>query len=210
MKRFIVALAVAYALVAVFAGCDNAALDDTPVVIKLASGLESSAPDLSLRAVSPGDPLETISSYRVVFKKVEIGNSETEKFTLWESEAGEEKDVALPVSFDNVLPVIPGTYNYVRLTIGEVLSADGSLTDPDTSVVYTGTGSCILDGTVYVWGTDIPNVDGELTIQEPVRINGDTTLNIRFAVAGTISYQGGPETGADFNVTKPVMHLIAE
>lgn len=208
MKRSIVTFAAVMALVVILAGCDTATeTGKNPVVIGLTSGLESA----DARVVSSGQSLDSISAYRVVFKKIEIGNSESDKCTLWENTEGETKDVSHPVIFDNVQPINPGTYNYVRLTIGETLSVDGSLTDPaDTTLVYTGTGTCILTSSVYLWGTNIENAAGEVTIQAPIVIEKGTALSILFDIAGTVAYAGGPASGATFSVTKPVLILVAE
>ena len=210
MRKSIVAVVVAIFTLAFLTGCDSGELDVAPVVIKLFSGLDAGAVLSSSRSISAGQSLDSISSYRVVFKKVELGNSETDRFTLWESVAGEEKDIAQPVTFDSVQPVVPGTYNYIRLTIGDTLEAGGSVTDPDDGTVYNGTGTCVLDGTVFLWGTDIPTVAGEWTIRSPVTIDADTSLFIQFDIDGTVAYSGGPADDATFSVTKPVLNLLAQ
>lgn len=210
MKRSSTALIAVFFAAFLAAGLAGCAVEKGPVTVALKSGIKESASPSSLRAIVPGQNLDAITSYRVLFKKVEIGNSGTDKFTLWESADGEIKDVAHPVTFDNVQPVMGGTYNYVRVTIGDTLNVDGSVTDADTGTLVTGSGSCVLNGTVYLWGTDIENEAGELTIQAPVTIASGSAIDIQFAVAGTVKYGSGSAAEAVLAVSKPVMHLIAE
>ena len=80
MNKTVIILSVIFTVGILFSGCDSDAapgtLTDVTIMARTA--------DSGSRAVNPGDPVEIIDSYSVVFTKVEIGNSEEEKFTLWE------------------------------------------------------------------------------------------------------------------------------
>jgi len=189
---------------AVLGGCGF--LGGNQVAVEIGAGTEASGS----KALAGGEIADPITAYRVVFKKIEIGNSEADKFTLWESEAGELKDVVSAVSFDNANPVQPGVYNYVRLTIGTTLSVDGSVTDGSDGTVYTGTGACVLANDTYLWGTNIENFTGELTLGSPVTIAEGSSLYFHFQIGGTVHYESGPADAAVLSVTKPVLNLITE
>lgn len=191
----------AIALIASLASCNLAAPADQPVTITIKAGI----PQAAGRAVTPGTAVTTIGSYRVVFHKIEIGNSETDKFTLWESAAGEIKDVTQAVSFSGVQPVKAGTYQFVRLTIGTTLAVDGSINDSGT--IYTGSGTATLGETTYLWGTATAG-NGKLTA--PVEIRQGSVLGFNFLVAGTVSYSGGPANAAILGVTKPELTVTVE
>ena len=168
-------------------------------------GVDAKLVDLS-RAVSSGTVVDTISAYRVSFSKVEIGNSEEDKFTLWENSGDSEiKDVTGAVDFGEPAQLLTGTYNYVRLTIGQILNIDGSIDDGGT--VYTGSGSCVLDETRFLWGTDIENAAGEITLQGAIEITGDCGWSFLFNIDGTVTYLSGPEDAAILSVIKPVLDL---
>jgi hypothetical protein len=157
------------------------------------------------RAISPGDAVTTIDSYRVVFKKIEIGNSEADKYTLWENEAGEEKDIARAIAFAGVQPVAAGTYGFVRLTIGPVLTVAGSILDAGTA--YSGTGSQTLDQTVYVWGS---GPSGAAVLAAPITIIDGCSISFDFDIAGTVRYLGGNADAASIGVSKPNLAVRVE
>ena len=167
-------------------------------------GINAEITDESNRAVTGGTELDIITSYKVVFSSVEIGNSEEDKFTLWEN-SGEEMDITGAVNFGESVTLLTGTYNYIRLTIGQIINVDGSI--DDEGIIYTGTGSCELDETSYVWGSDISNALGEITLLGAIEISGDCTLSFQFDIDGTVSYEGGPAEAARLSVIKPVLEL---
>jgi hypothetical protein len=171
------------------------------VILSAALAGGTPAPAAS-RAVTPGDAVTTVDAYRVVFTKVEIGNSEEDKFTLWESADGETMDVAAALQFSGVQPVPAGTYAFVRLTIGPVLSVDGSIDDAGT--LYAGTGSVTLDKVVYVWGNGLT---GASALASPVVITDGCEIAFSFDVADTVTYQGGPADAALLSVVKPVLDV---
>jgi hypothetical protein len=191
----------AVALLVGLSSCNLANPEGQPVTIAIKAGIPQSAG----RAVSPGTAITTIDAYKVVFHKIEIGNSETDKFTLWESAAGETKDITSAVSFSGVKPVKAGSYQFVRLTVGTTLAVDGSITDAGT--VYTGSGTATLSETTYLWGTAAAG-NGKLTA--PVTIRDGSVLDFNFLVAGTVTYGGGPADAAVLGVSKPELTVIVE
>jgi hypothetical protein len=59
----------------------------------------------------------TVNNYLVTFYKVEIGNSEDDRFTVWEDSSGKEVDLASlePVSFEDTYKV--GCWNLLLLPL---------------------------------------------------------------------------------------------
>ena len=201
MKKILAVLIILAAAVFAFTGCSQGG-EDVSVAI------QAKTADSISRAVNAGDEVTTVDSYLVTFKKVEIGNSEDEKYTLWESAEGEEMDIVGGADFTDTLPVAAGTYNYLRFEVETVLDIAGSIDDNGT--IYTGTGSCTLDGSTYLFGTDIENLSGELTVTEPITITDGTVLVFNFDVDGTVLYQSGPADAAVLTVEKPVITLGVE
>ena len=204
--------AISTALLLSLAGCaqpTNPAMA-TLVVKTGLSGIAVKGLD-GARAVNAGDPVSTLSSYRVVFTKIEIGNSESDKYTLWESAAGVTKDIVGSVSFDNVRPIPEGTYQFLRLTVGDTLTVDGSIVDSaDPLVSYSGTGTATLGQTVFLWGTSLLNDAGKITLSSPVTVKDMGILSFTFDVAGTVTYQGGPASGATLGVAKPTLAVSVQ
>ncbi|HOV15153.1 MAG TPA: hypothetical protein PK771_12765 [Spirochaetota bacterium] len=189
-------------------GCNQPVNDETKNV---KVGVKASISDTrSLSAnlnylVASGDKITTISSYKVIFKKVEIGNSENDKFTLWEDENGNEKDIVKSLTFDGTKELKTGTYKYVRLTIGEVLKVSGSIKDNTTD--YYGNGTATLSEKVFLWGTDISNMTGEKILTNEIKISEDCDLTFDFNVAETVTYLGGTADNTILSVKKPVINV---
>jgi hypothetical protein len=203
MKTFLTIAAVTAAVAT--AGCDMlGSAGQAAVRVSARIG------DIASRAVASGDTLTTVDGYTVVFKKVEIGNSEADKFTLWESSSpdGQAMDIVSEVSFEGVSTIREGTYNYVRFTIGKTLTVEGSIVDGATT--YSGVGSETLAEEAYLFGVDLPNGLGEATVTQAIEIVDGAELAIVFDVAGTVSYVGGPADAAVLSVEKPVVTVIVE
>jgi hypothetical protein len=173
--------------------------------VQVVPGIKASISGASARAIASGDAVTAIDSYRVVFKKIEIGNSEADKYTLWENAAGEEKDIAQATVFAGVQPVAVGTYGFVRLTIGPVLTVAGSIVDAGTT--YSGTGNQTLEQTVYVWGSES---DGGAVLAAPVTIVEGCSISFDFDIAGTVRYMGGSADAALIGVSKPNLAVTVE
>lgn len=202
MKKILFVLMTAAVLLIALAGCDPIGTEEVSV------SLQAKTVDSGSKDVNTGDEVTTIDSYNVIFKKVEIGNSEDEKYTLWEDSEGEEMDIAASVNFTDTLSIAAGTYNYLRFEIDSTLAIDGSIDDEGT--VYTGSGSCVLGDTTYLFGTDIENFEGSVTITEPIVVAEGTTLVFNFDVAETVFYLSGPSDDAVLDVEKPVISLVVE
>ena len=178
MRRIVISLMILAVVAAAMMGCDpNAGL--------VSVGIQAKTIDSGSRAVTAGDEVTTIDAYKVTFTKVEIGNSEDDKYTLWENAEGEEMDIATAVDFTDTLLVAAGTYNYLRFTIDNTLNIDGSIDDAGT--IYEGTGSCVLDDTMYLFGTDIENFSGDVTVTEPITIAEGVTLVFSFDTENTVN-----------------------
>ena len=160
------------------------------------------------RLITPNTAVTTISSYRVVFKKIEVGNSEQEKYTLWEDSVGQLKDIANPVNFDGVATIPSGSYNFVRLTVGDTLNVDGSIDDSGSLV--TGSGTTVLNSTIYLWGSGVINAQGESTLTSPVVVRDGGTLAFNFNTTGTVTYLSGAANAAVLGVVKPVLTLTTK
>jgi hypothetical protein len=197
MKSKITAIAALALLAAAFCSCDLASKEN--VSVGMSAGIAQA------RAVNPGDPVTTISAYNVIFKKVEIGNSEEDKYTLWESADGENKNVAAAVSFEGVRAVPAGGYKFIRLTIDPTLSVEGSIDDNGT--IYSGSGIVTLEKSAYVWGSVL---EGASQLSREIVIGEGSELAFSFDVAGTIAYQGGPASGATLSVAKPALSVIVQ
>lgn len=191
------AIAALTLVAAIFFSCDLS--ERGTVSVGVSAGIARS------RAVNPGDPVTTISSYRVVFKKIEIGNSEADKHTVWESEAGESKDIVATSAFSGVAPVPAGSYQFIRLTVAPVLAVDGSIDDGDA--VYSGSGSVTLDETEYVWGSGL---EGASALSQEIVIAEGSHLSFLFNVDGTVTYLGGPATGATLGLSKPALSVTVQ
>ena len=155
--------------------------------------------------IASGDKVTTISSYKVIFKKVEIGNSETDKFTLWEDNSGDEKDIVNTISFTGTKEIKVGTYKYVRLTIGNIIKVTGAIKDNTTD--YKGSGTGTLSETVYLWGTDILNLSGEKILTNEINISADCDIEFDFNIVNTVTYLDGTSDKAILGVQKPVMKI---
>jgi len=202
-KTFLIATAVAAGLS--MAGC-NLAGTPQPVTATISARLVTDAS----RAVAAGDTVTTIDSYKVMFKKIEIGNSEDDKFTLWDSATpdGEEMDIVKGLPFENVQAVTEGTYNFIRFTIGTTLAVAGSIDDAGT--IHSGTGTAALSEDSYLFGVAIPNGLGEATITEAIVIEDGVSLAMVFDVDGTVTYLGGTADDAVLAVDKPVVTVVSE
>jgi hypothetical protein len=187
------------ALVFIAASFISCSLPGKEITVGVSAGIAQS------RAITPGDPVTAISSYRVIFKKIEIGNSEQDKHTLWQSDVGVIKDIVSDASFDGVLPVPAGSYKFVRLTIEPLLAVDGSIDDNGT--VYTGNGTITLDQTAYVWGSVLA---GASALSQDISVSEGSQLAFSFDVAGTIAYLSGPASGASLAVAKPTLGVTVK
>jgi hypothetical protein len=204
MKRIACSLA---AIVGIAAGAALLGSCQMSEPAAVAVSIKAGATGPSSKALVGGETVSAVTAYRVVFRKVEIGNSESEKYTLWEDEAGKPENIVSSVSLADVRSIPPGTYKFVRLTVGDTLSVDGQVSDG--GVIYKGTGTCILGSTTHLWGTEVATADGASTLSSPITIAAGSTISFAFAIDGTITYQGGSADNAVLSVTKPVLSLTA-
>lgn len=77
----------------------------------------SSSAGLTVQTIDLGDVV--VISYQVIFHHIEVGNSDVDKFTLWENDAGVTQDLVNEVAFENMLSAMSGAYQFIRLTGSE-------------------------------------------------------------------------------------------
>lgn len=185
-NRFIslLVLALAAFLLASLASCSNSAVTLTSAADATSA---PSAPALNGLPVFQ-DTAATFTGYKVTFKKVEIGNSESDKFTLWENSAGEQKDIISAVTFTGVNKMIEGKYKFLRLTIDPALILSG------TVVLSNGTASSVLTRTntlstnVFLWGVSgTPGASGNFLLTDTIRIYDGAKLSLTFKIKNTLT-----------------------
>ena len=135
----------------------------------------------------------TITNYLVKFVKIEIGNSESDKFTLWSSSSstGDQKDIFNQVTFSGIQKVKEGNYKYVRLTIDPTLSVSGYIDDNGTNIYGTAT---LTVSSTHVWGISGTGADNLLTSEITIQDGGQISLD--FNVMNTLVYSNGLELTA--------------
>ncbi|OHD65577.1 MAG: hypothetical protein A2096_05600 [Spirochaetes bacterium GWF1_41_5] len=69
-----------------------------------------------------------IKSYKVIFKRIEIGNSDRDTATLWKNSRGKEKDLVSEVTFTDVENIPAGEYQYLKLTIDKTITVSCDIT----------------------------------------------------------------------------------
>lgn len=147
----------------------------------------ASAPSLQGMPVYQ-DAAASISNYKVTFKKVEIGNSESDKFTLWESVAGEQKDLVSTVTFSGVNKAVAGNYKFCRLTIEPAIIVSGTVTlaNSNQSTLQTYTNN--LSTNQFLWGVSgTPGASGLYVLTDTVKLYDGAKVSLTFKVKNTIT-----------------------
>jgi len=202
MKKISIILLVLPLIWIVLMGCNNSGFSPATVTV------QARLADSGSRVVSSGDVVTTIDHYNVIFKKIEIGNSEEDKFTLWEKPDGETMDITSTVDFSDTLQVYPGSYKYVRIEVDKVLAVEGSIDDNGT--IIEGQGTCTLTESTHLFGTTVENWAGEVTLMDEILIVDGTNLIFSFDIDGTVFYLSGTAADAVLDVKKPVISLLVE
>lgn len=150
---------------------------DTTLAPSSASGL--------MRSFVSNGPAD-ITAYKVTFYKVEIGNAETNKFTIWSNASGEQKDIAAAtISLSNVISADSGTYKFLRLTIDTNLILSGNVTlSNGTPTNLTATNR--LGTNQFLWGTSETGATGGFLLTSAVTITNGTKLAFTFKVKNTV------------------------
>lgn len=193
MKRCVIFIIGITASLALITGCNL--FNNQPVPVGLKAALTNQAA-LGFRSIDMGNGV-TVDTYSVTFYKIEIGNSEEDKFTLWESTTGETKDlVSGDLTFDSSngvvgLPV-PGEYQYCRLTIGETLSLAGTVDtvgSGSATTVVTGNYAANADGkAVFLFGTADSGATGDFLLTAAVTVQEGSVLTFSININGTVTY----------------------
>lgn len=186
MKKYILSMVLVIIMLSSIIGCNpNVSINFKAEAVNGTAGASKS--------IDMGNGV-IVDEYNVTFYKVEIGNSEEDKFTLWESTDGEEKNLVGSVTFTNVNSVVPGTYQFCRMTIHktiELTGVDGS-TAGTAYVNVTGNFSSDDPKELFLFGTDDApgNPNGEFLLTSAIGISEGTTLTFVVNIAGTVTGDG--------------------
>jgi hypothetical protein len=119
----------------------------------------------------------TVEAYNVTFKKIEIGNSEDDKFTLWEGD--KNADITNQLEFDNVKEIKEGEYEYCRITIGTKISVSGKATS----------GSAVDEGTAQteVAAQHLFSKE-EGSLSEALKVEDGKTFAVQFDITNKVKW----------------------
>lgn len=139
-----------------------------------------------------------VDEYRVKFYKVEIGNSEDDKFTLWEDADGSVKNIAAagPINFRGENEPEFGTYKFCRVTIHNTIELEGFYQpdvedDPvegEASVTVTGNFATDGEKEVFLFGTADQGVAGNFVLTDEIDVEDGSELTFIVNIAGTVDY----------------------
>ncbi len=136
-----------------------------------------------------------VDEYNVIFQKVELGNSESDKFTLWENSTGETKNIAAEngVEFENIKEISEGKYKFCRITINRDIKLKGSYngTAGTADVKVSGNFSTTSDQAVFLFGTESTQATGKYLLTESIEIKDDTEMALLFNIFETVIYSNG-------------------
>ena len=163
-------------------------------------GFTSTATTLA-KAIDMGSNL-IVDNYKVTFYKIEIGNSETDKATIWENTTGVEQDLVSLVTFSDTNPVPIGNYDFCRITIGRIINLAGTDngTSGTASVTVTGSETTLntADKAVFLFGV-AGKATGEFLLDSQINISSGVNLTLTFHIAGTVT------TSPSLALTAPVL-----
>lgn len=144
-----------------------------------------------------------VTNYEVTFYRIEIGNSEEDKFTLWEDSDGVTQDLVAAVTFADVLPATWGTYQFLRLTIDEDIELTGTVSGTGATATLTVTGHSqdAAGHPRFLFGTDEVNETGKFLLASPVEIRSGGSLTMQFNLDDTV------DAGPPLTVSAPVITL---
>jgi hypothetical protein len=150
-----------------------------------------------------------VSEYNVVFYRVEIGNSEADKFALWESEEGVTQNLASTgiKDFSGENEVVFGTYKYCRVTIGTTINLVGAYreTRGEVDVAVSGNRSSEeADRAVYLFGTAETGTTGDYLLTSEIDVQKGTSLVFVVNVKDTVTYNSG------IRLSAPTMTFYSE
>ncbi len=137
-----------------------------------------------------------VSEYNVVFYKVEIGNSEEDKFTLWENDDGVTQNLASTEirDFNSENDVAPGLYKYCRVTIGSTINLVGAYRDVkgEAAVEVSGnSNSSEATKAVYLFGKAETGTTGDFILTSEIDVQNGSALVFVVNVKDTVTYNSG-------------------
>lgn len=152
------------------------------------------------------DAAATFTGYKVTFKKVEIGNSESDKFTVWESLSGEQKDLISAVTFSGVNKLVEGKYKFLRLTIDPSLILSGTVVLSNGTASPEVTRTNTLSTNQFVWGVSgTPGASGAYVLTDTIRIYDGAKISLTFKIKNTLTM-----TNDTVQLTAPQVTVKAE
>lgn len=149
---------------------------------------------VSLKSIDMGNNI-IVDAYNVTFYKIEVGNSEDDKFTLWENSDGVEMNLVDAVAFSDLNTAVAGTYKFCRITIHEELSLEGENNGTSGTATFAVTGNFSSDGTteVFLFGTSdaIGSPSGDFLLTDEIEVSDGSILTFTVNIAGTVTDAGG-------------------
>ncbi len=150
-----------------------------------------------------------VSEYNVIFYKVEVGNSESDKFTLWESEEGVTQNLASTElkDFDSENAVVPGLYKYCRVTIGTTINLVGAYRDNrgEADVQVSGNWASDEEGKEqFLFGTTETGTTGNFILASEIDVRHGSSLTFVVNVKDTVTYSSG------IRLSPPTMTFYSE
>ncbi len=137
-----------------------------------------------------------VDEYNVKFYKIELGNSEEDKVTLWENADGEIMNLVEAIEFTNENSILPQTYEFCRITMDETINLVGTDNgnSGEANVVVSGNfDMTVPEGQeVFLFGTeDAPgDITGDFLLTNAITIEEGTTLSMVVNIADTVSGDG--------------------
>lgn len=209
MNKTILRYFIMLMIISLFIGC-NVAPPKQVAVGFVAKAINGATSALSMRSITMSDTL-TVDQYEVVFYKIEIGNSEDDKFTIWENSAGSTKDLVTAVDFTETQTAEAGSYDFCRITIGTTISLTGT-SESDTgtaTVTVTGTETDLntADQQVFLFGVS-GTATGEFLLNAPITIEEGSVINLTFDLNGTVS-DSLAGAGVNISLSPPALDFYA-
>jgi hypothetical protein len=186
MKKILISISILIMVSVLFISCGPATVD---------INFSAEAVNEATKDIDMGNGV-IVQEYNVTFYKIELGNSENDKFTLWESTNGETMNLVDAVDFSDENGAVPGTYEFCRVTIDETINLVGSDNgnSGQADVVVTGNfDMTVPEGQeVFLFGTDSAPGDltGDFLLTNPIDIQENTELTMTVNIAGTVSGDG--------------------
>jgi hypothetical protein len=197
MKKTFILISILIIMTVIFLGCGPATV-----------GINFSAEAVNqiTKDIDMGNGV-IVQDYNVTFYKIELGNSEDDKFTLWESTDGEVMNLVDAVDFTDENGAVPGTYEFCRVTIDETINLVGSDNgnSGEADVVVSGNfDMSVPEGQeVFLFGTESApgDITGDFLLTSPINVQENTELTMIVDISDTVSGDGS----GNITLTEPTI-----